>query len=34
MKLKLMPKFIISLAVLAIILAVAISLFSYNASKN
>ena len=34
MKLKLMPKFIISLAILAIILAVAISLFSYNTSKN
>ncbi len=34
MKLKLMPKFIISLAVLAIILAVVISLFSYNTSKN
>ncbi len=34
MKLKLMPKFIISLAVLAIILTVIISLFSYETSKN
>ncbi len=34
MKLKLMPKFIISLAVLAIILTIIISLFSYQTSKN
>ncbi len=34
MKLKLMPKFIISLAVLAIILTIVISLFSYHTSKN
>ena len=34
MKLKLMPKFIISLVILAIVLAVAISLFSYHASKR
>ena len=34
MKLKLLPKFIISLAILAIILTVAISLFSYNTSKD
>ena len=33
MKLKLMPKFIISLAVLAIILTVIVSLFSYDTSK-
>ncbi|MCR5088533.1 MAG: SpoIIE family protein phosphatase [Oscillospiraceae bacterium] len=33
MKLKLLPKFIISLAVLAIVLTVVISLFSYNTSK-
>ena len=34
MRLKLMPKFIISLVILAIVLAVAISLFSYHASKR
>ena len=34
MKLKLLPKFIISLAILAIVLTVAISLFSYNTSKD
>ena len=34
MKLKLMPKVIISLAVLAIILTIVISLFSYHTSKN
>ncbi len=33
MKIKLLPKFILSLAVLAIVLTVAISLFSYNTSK-
>lgn len=31
---KLLPKFIISLAILAIVLAVVVSLFSYNNSKN
>ncbi len=34
MKLKLMPKFIISLAILGIVLTVAISLFSYGNSKS
>ncbi len=34
MKLKLLPKFILSLAVLAILLTVIISLFSYSTSRN
>jgi len=34
MKMKLMPKFIISLTVLALLLTVVISLFSYQTSKN
>ncbi len=34
MKLKLMPKFIISLAILAILLTVIVSLFSYDTSKD